>query len=60
MDYNKCNDCFYFDVCSKSDMCDDFSPITTSDEDEYIEAVIEEGRSEYREAWNEYIKDYQG
>lgn len=41
-------------------MCDDFSPITTSDEDEYIEAVIEEGRSEYREAWNEYIKDYQG
>ena len=51
-------DCYYYDVCPKDEACDDFTPITDEGEDAVIEEIIEQGREEYRAAWNEYISEY--
>lgn len=54
----RCIDCYYYDVCPKYEACDDFTPITDEGEDAVIEEIIEQGREEYRAAWNEYISEY--
>lgn len=55
----RCKDCYYGDVCPSAEVCEDFAPITEVAEDAVIEEIIEQGREEYRAAWNEYISEYQ-
>ena len=33
--------------------------ITEESEDDIIEGAIERGREEYRQAWREYVQDYE-
>lgn len=41
------------------EVCDYYYPIFAEGEDDMITAMIEQGRGEYREAWYDYIKEFE-
>lgn len=57
MDY-KCSRCLYFDMCFETQACEYYTPLSEY-EDEYIEMMIENGRTEFRKEWFQYINDDQ-
>lgn len=56
--YNRCQYCYYGNLCPASETCDNYTPITEEAEDLAIANAIEQGREEYRIAWNTYIREY--
>lgn len=55
MNRKTCSNCLYGDQCGSFNICDYFSPMDDADD---IEAVIENGRQEFLDEWNEYISEY--
>ncbi len=54
----QCSNCYYYDVCNSSDLCDDYAPLGDAAEDYAIEELIEKGRQEFRAEWEQYISEY--
>lgn len=53
-----CSNCYYYDVCNSSDLCDDYAPLGDAAEDYAIEELIEKCRQEFRTEWEQYISEY--
>lgn len=60
-----CKECFYIEFCEKdnvrerSGVCEFFFSEPDDDtQEELVETYVECGRSQYRDAWFDYIKDF--
>lgn len=51
----KCNNCCYFDICSRGTICDDYVPLSIEGEDIIIEELIESNRKDFHTEWTKYI-----
>lgn len=54
----QCSNCYYYDVCNNSDLCDDYAPLADAAEDYAIEELIKKDRQEFRAEWEQYISEY--
>lgn len=52
---DKCSNCYFGDKCYCDNVCDDYSPIETTEDTEYL---IECRRFEFLDEWNEYQSEY--
>lgn len=54
-----CSNCLWFetDQCDGFTNCQSYSPIIEEVSDKEAEALVEEGRKEYYEAWQSYIQE---
>lgn len=52
-----CDRCCFYDVCAERELCDDYSAAEAWADDEYIDALIEQGREEFRKEWFGYLED---
>ena len=59
MSNKRCEDCYYWDVCPKAEVCEDFTPVTSEAEYASTDELIERGRYEFHDEWNTYIGDNQ-
>lgn len=58
MNKSKCQRCLFCGKCDDEQEytgCDDFYPV---DEDEYVDIIIENNRSEFMSDWAEYIESF--
>lgn len=55
----KCNKCCFRDECDHSWNCAYYTPIDETD-DEIYGRIVERDRNEYRNAWYEYINEFEG
>ena len=55
----RCNKCYFKDECEHKWNCDYFTPIDETDDDIYGR-IVQRDRAEYREAWYEYINEFEG
>lgn len=58
MNNKNCKDCYYGNICPRTEACEDFIPIIDEAEDAVIDEIIEQGREEYRTEWHQYISQY--
>jgi hypothetical protein len=63
-----CSDCYWFENCESErihmeldyNVCDDFYSIDTKlDDDEYIGRLIERGRQNYRDEFEEFMSEWE-
>lgn len=56
----KCSKCYYFDLCSlkKVSQCDCYTPINDEMTDREVRRMVDEGRSEYYEAYIGYLNAF--
>lgn len=54
MDKN-CENCFYYGKCNADEVCEDYTPLGESAEDEDIDKLIEDRRVEFHKKWFQYI-----
>ena len=55
----KCDNCVYRDNCKETTPCEDFYPVDDNyPTDRMVEKMIEDGRSEYEDAWRSYINEF--
>lgn len=55
-----CNSCYFFGLCPEEELCVYYSPIYEEMKDSYIEELINILKEEYREAWEEYTREFEG
>ncbi len=59
MEYRRCENCIFFDICKETEVCEDFAPCGDEVVDTYIqEEVIDAGRLQFYSEWNAYISQY--
>lgn len=56
----KCSNCLWCDTdqCDGVSDCRSYSPIIEEVSDKEAEALVEEGRKEYDDAWRSYIRNF--
>lgn len=59
MNNNKCRTCYFGDKCSCLSLCSNYCPISEDAEDERIEQLTHDEYDDYRNAWLEYINEYE-
>lgn len=52
-----CRACLFYDRCTHSMACDNYTPAGDDAEDEALDTYIEERRTEFHEAWCWYISE---
>lgn len=57
MKNKRCSNCYFGDKCRSLYDCDNYSPIHDLT-DEEVDEMIENGRREFLDEWNQYIEEY--
>lgn len=57
MKIKRCSNCYFGDKCRSPYACDNYSPIHEFTDDE-VDEMIENGRLEFLDEWNQYIEEY--
>lgn len=57
MKNKRCSNCYFGDKCRNLYDCDNYSPIHDLT-DEEVDEMIENGRREFLDEWNQYIEEY--
>lgn len=52
----KCELCIHNEQCKSDRACEYFDPIIDKDDDDGVDALIEEGRVDFRAEWFRYIE----
>ncbi len=53
-----CSNCFYCCSCGRlNELCDYYMPFGEEAESAALDDIIEQGRSEFYETWNEYTEE---
>lgn len=55
---NKCFNCYFGDKCKDKNLCDGYSSLIDEFTDSEILDIIESGRIEFFDEWQEYITEY--
>lgn len=54
-----CDTCYDKDVCGCGVACSHYSPLGDEAEDAVLQELVESERDAFREAWFEYVSDYE-
>lgn len=55
----KCNNCVYKENCRETTPCEDFYPLDGDlMTDDVVERMVKSGRSDFKAAWREYVKEF--
>lgn len=54
----QCENCVFGELCYEPIECENYFPVGDEAEDEFINYIIDEEMIEYREAWFDYISEY--